>query len=82
MLSAPLSSTRLSPVPGSHSVVVHNTVGAAHVPHRSSPASQIAQGRGTVSLASRPSGAKTDRASACSDSAPAREFNVRYVGER
>lgn len=75
LLSAPSSSTRSSPVPGSRSVVVRSRVGAAHLPNRSSPASQVARGGGgTVGLASRPSGSEADRASAYSDSASARVF--------
>ena len=49
-LSAPSSSTRLSLAPGLRPVVVCSAAGAAHMPHHSSPASQVARGRsGSVS---------------------------------
>jgi hypothetical protein len=41
LLSAPSSSTRSSPAPGLRSVVVCSAAGAAHMPHHSSPASQV-----------------------------------------
>jgi hypothetical protein len=74
LLSAPSSSTRSSPAPGPQSVVVLSAAGAAHIPHRSLPASQVARGgNGNVGPASRAGGFEVDMASAYSDSAPARE---------
>jgi hypothetical protein len=74
LLSAPLSNTRSSPAPGLRSVLVHSAAGVARMPHRSSPASQVARSRsGNVGPASRAGGFETDMASVYSDSAPARE---------
>ena len=74
LLSAPLSSTRSSPVPGPRSIVVRTAVGAARTPHRSSPTSQVVQGgNGNVGLASRLRSSEADMTSTYSDSAPAHE---------
>jgi hypothetical protein len=71
LLSAASSSMRSSPAPGPRSIVVRSAAGVARMPHRSSPASQVARdGNGNVGLASRASSSEVYVASAYSDSAP------------
>jgi hypothetical protein len=80
LLSSPSSSTRSSPAPDPRSIVVRSAAGVAHMPHRSSPASQVARGgSGSVGLASRASVSEADMASAYSDSAPARASECLFI---